>query len=85
MKKTKTIKKEKPSSHTAENNKGIENHKKAATHFAAAAKCHLDAAKHHEDGNHEKAAKCTIEAHGHACIAKEAQKEDVKHHTTSKE
>ena len=65
----------------AENLKGIKNHKKAATHLKAAAKSHLDAAKHHESGNHEKAAKCTIEAHGHSCVANEAQKEDVKHHT----
>ncbi|MBK7884588.1 MAG: hypothetical protein IPJ81_12995 [Chitinophagaceae bacterium] len=54
----------------AENQKGIDNHKKAATHFEAAAK------SHHE------AAKCTVEAHGHSCVANEAQKEDVKHHTT---
>ncbi|TAE90248.1 MAG: hypothetical protein EAY81_01035 [Bacteroidetes bacterium] len=59
----------------------MDNHKKAATHFDAAAKSHLDAAKHHENGNHEKAAKSTVEAHGHACVANEAQKEDVKHHT----
>ena len=65
----------------AENKKGIENHKKAATHFEAAAKSHLEAAKHHESGNHDKAAKCTVEAHGHACVANDAQKEDVKHHT----
>jgi hypothetical protein len=65
----------------AENQKGIDNHKKAASHFEAAAKSHLQAAKHHESGNHEKAAKCTVEAHGHACVANEAQKEDVKHHT----
>ncbi len=64
-----------------ENEKGIDNHKKAATHFEAAAKSHLDAAKHHQSGNHEKAAKCTVEAHGHSCVANEAQKEDVKHHT----
>lgn len=67
----------------AENQKGIDNHKKAAMHFQAAAKCHTEAAKHHESGNHEKAAQCTVEAHGHACVANEAQKEDVKHHTAS--
>jgi len=64
----------------AEISKGIENHKKAAAHFEAAAKSHLEAANHHEVGNHENAAKCTVEAHGHACLAHEAQKEDVKHH-----
>lgn len=66
----------------AENQKGIDNHKKAATHFEAAAKSHSEAAKHHESGHHEKAAKSTVEAHGHSSLANEAQKEDVKHHTT---
>ncbi len=66
----------------AENKKGIENHKKAATHFEAAAKSHLEAAKHHENENHDKAAKSTVEAHGHAHLAHEAQKEDVKQHST---
>lgn len=64
----------------AENKKGIKNHKKAATYFKAAAKSHRAAAKHHEKGKHEKAAKSTIEAHGHATLAYKAQKEDVKHH-----
>lgn len=63
----------------AETQKGIENHKKAAIHFEAAAKSHSDAAKHHENGNHEKAIKSTIEAHGHASLAKEAQRQGVKH------
>ena len=61
--------------------KGIENHKKAASHFEAAAKNHVEAAKHHENGQHEKAAESTVKAHGHSCLAIEAQKEDVKHHT----
>ncbi len=63
-----------------ENHRGIDCHKKAATHFEAAAKCHRDAAEHHEKGNHKSAAKSTVEAHGHACLAIEAQKEDVKRH-----
>ncbi len=75
------IKKAKVIGPTAENQKGIEHHEKAAMHFDAAAKSHLDAAKHHKNGNHEKAAKSTVEAHGHACVANEAQKEDLKHHT----
>jgi len=65
----------------SENLKGINNHKKASSHFEAAAKSHLEAAQYHESGHHEKAAKSTVEAHGHACVAYEAQKEDVKHHT----
>jgi hypothetical protein len=64
-----------------ENQKGIDNHMRAAAHFEAAARSHKDAAKFHELGDHEKAAKSTVEAHGHSCVANEAQKEDVKHHT----
>ncbi len=83
MKNTETVaKKEQPVNISADNKKVIENHKKAADHFAAAAKNHSDAAKHQEDGHHEKAAKCTVEAHGHSCIAHEAQKENAKHHAS---
>ena len=77
-----TIKKEEVAIPNAEIQKGIANHKKAATHFEAAAKSHLEAAMHHEGGNHEKAAKSTVEAHGYSCVAIEAQKEDVKNHVT---
>jgi hypothetical protein len=65
----------------AENRKGIENHKTIATHLEAAAKNHLEAAKHHEEENHDKAAKSTIVAQGHLTIASEAQREDAKQHT----
>ena len=64
----------------AENKKGIENHKTIATHLEAAAKNHLEAAKHHEEENHDKAAKSTIIAQGHLAIASEAQREDAKQH-----
>ncbi len=63
-----------------EAHKTIATHKKAAAHFEAAAKSHHEAAKHHENGHHEKAAQSTVEAHGHAALAHEAQKEDAKHH-----
>lgn len=66
---------------TAENQRGIKNHQKAAAHYEAAAKSHLEAAGHHEKENHEKAARSTVEAHGHSSLGNEAQKEDVKHHT----
>ena len=66
----------------AENQKGIENHKKAASHFEAAAKNHLEAADHHENENHEKAARSTVEALGHSSLGNEAQKEGVKQHTS---
>ncbi len=74
------IKKEQSTIPTAENKKGIENHKKTATHLKAASEHHLDAAKHHEEGNHEKAAESTVKAHGHVALANEAQKEDAKNH-----
>lgn len=61
-------------------NKDIENHKKIAKHLQIAAKHHLDAAAHHEKGNHELAAKSTLIASGHANIAHETQKEDLKDH-----
>jgi hypothetical protein len=64
----------------ADNKKRIENHKTTATHLEAAAKNHLEAAKHHENEEHEKAAKSTITAHGHLALAKEAQIEDLKNH-----
>lgn len=83
MKNTETAtKKEQPANQTTEAGKIVANHKKAADHFTAAAKGHSDAAKHQEDGHHEKAAKSTVEAHGHAAIAHEAQKENAKHHAS---
>ncbi len=74
------IKKEQQNGSSAENQKGIENHKKTAKHLEEAAKHHLDAAKHHEAGNHEKACASTVKAHGQNCLANELQREDVKHH-----
>jgi hypothetical protein len=64
-----------------ENEKGIENHKKAAFHFLSAANCHIEAAKLHEMGAHDQAARITIEALGHSISAGEAQILDFKHHT----
>ena len=49
-----------------------------ATHLETAAKHHLDAAKHNEADNHEKAALSTVKAQGHFVLANEAQREDVK-------
>ena len=59
----------------ADNEKDIENHKKAAKHSE-------EAAKHHEAGEHEKAAQSTVKAHGHHALAAESQKEDVKNHAS---
>jgi hypothetical protein len=73
-------KKEQTTIPTAENKKGIENHKKIATHLEAAANHHKDAAKHHEAGNHDKAAESTVKGTGHHCAAAELQREDAKQH-----
>ena len=74
------IKAEKIQLTPAENQKRVENHKATATHLEAAAKEHLDAAKHHENEEHEKAAKSTITAHGHLSLAQDAQREVLKSH-----
>lgn len=63
-----------------ENKKGIKNHEEAARHLYAAAKFHLDAAKNHLSGAHNKAATNTIRAQGHVRMAHELQREDAKHH-----
>ncbi len=77
---TTSNKTEKTNVSPVENKKGIENHKKTAAALEAAAKHHLDAAKYHETGEHEKAALSTIKAQGHLSLATEAQREDVKNH-----
>ena len=46
----------------SESKQAIENHKKAATHLEEARKSHLQAVKHHEDEEHEKAKKITFTA-----------------------
>ena len=62
----------------------INNHKKAATHLEEAAKLHLEAAKHHEENNHDKAHLCCVKANGHTTHARESQKEILKEHATTK-
>jgi hypothetical protein len=62
------------------NLKGIENHRMAALHLQAAANNHLDAAKHHEKGQHDKAAQKMIAAHINFNLANKAQRADVKQH-----
>ncbi|CAN5400003.1 hypothetical protein BH10PSE19_BH10PSE19_01640 [soil metagenome] len=46
-------------------------HSMAAKHYKEAADLHLEAAKHHEAGDHEKATLAAQKAHGHCCCAKE--------------
>ena len=55
-----------------------------ATHLEYALKHHREAAKHHEEGNHDKAAQSTLIAQGHHVLAGEHQREDAKHHAWSK-
>ncbi|MCX6350462.1 MAG: hypothetical protein NTX03_01220 [Bacteroidetes bacterium] len=56
------------------NQKLVDSHNTAATHFEAAAKNHRDAAKHHEAGEPEKANEKTITAHGNQSLGRDAQK-----------
>lgn len=66
----------------ADNQKRVDSHKKTAEHLSNASKSHLEAAKHHENGEHEKAAHSTVKAHGHHTMARDLQKEDARLHAT---
>jgi len=57
---------------------GIDNHIKAAEHLEQAAKFHLEAATHHQNGHHDRAAQSTIKAHGNLIIASELQRDNLK-------
>jgi hypothetical protein len=60
---------------SADNQKAIENHKKTATHLDAASKEYLEAVKHFEAGNAEKAAESKAKADEQFELATAAQKE----------
>jgi|1185.fasta_scaffold33955_2 hypothetical protein len=60
---------------SAENQKAIENHKKTASLLDAASKEHLEAVKHFEAGNTEKAAESKVKADEQFTLATAAQKE----------
>ena len=60
--------------------KRVENHKLTATHLEESAKHHLDAAKHVEAGNPEKAAHSILAANAHQLIANDTRKEELKNH-----
>jgi hypothetical protein len=62
------------------NIKGIKNHRKTAGYLQVAAKSHLEAARHHQEGNHEKAAQSTIVAHANFNLADKAQRKDMNQH-----
>lgn len=67
---------------SADNQKRVDSHKKTAEHLSNASKSHIEAANHHENGEHEKAAHSTIKAHGHHTMARDLQKEDARLHAT---
>ncbi len=71
-------------SDTRENAIGIENHIKAAEHFAFATKYHYEAARYHGEGDHVKANECALLAIGHSSKAMSYQIQDAKHHATEK-
>ena len=70
-------------SHTVANSKTIELHYSAADNFTMAAKLHLEAAKYHEVGQHEKANQNAFHAIGFAKIASRFQLEDAIEHAKS--
>lgn len=63
-----------------ENQKIIENHKKAAMHHEAAAKHHHEAAKHHLAGNSIMACGCNSKAKAQGDLAQESEKINKKKH-----
>jgi hypothetical protein len=69
---------------SADSKNVIDSHKTAAAHLQEASKLHTEAAKHHEEGNTDKAHNATLKANGHSAIANEAQKEVVKQHAVKK-
>jgi hypothetical protein len=75
-----TIHKTKTAPTADENKKHVANHRKTSQHLKAASEYHLEAAKHHEEGNHEKASQSTVASTGQLCLANDCYREDVKHH-----
>ncbi|MFT4661567.1 MAG: hypothetical protein ACI9AT_000104 [Ulvibacter sp.] len=61
----------------SQNEVKIANHKLAAHHLRAAAKKHLDAAKHYEEEKPKKAAQNEIDARDHIVIVKNALQKDA--------
>jgi hypothetical protein len=65
---------------TAQNKLGIENHIRAAEHFAAASKFHYEAARYHDEGDHTKASEAAVCAMGHVSLGIECQQIDTQQH-----
>ena len=62
---------------TSMNAEGIENHKKAAEHFAHASELHYQAARYHGEGDHALANECALTATGHSLRAIRFQELDA--------
>lgn len=60
------------------NTTGIEKHKKTAALLIEAATHHLEAARHHETGNNERALQSTITAQRYHSLAIEEQRQVVR-------
>ena len=78
----KNIKKKITSNPIDKNIKWINNHRKTAGYLQVAAKSHLEAAMHHQEGNLEKAAQSTIVARANFNLADKAQRKDMNQHAT---
>lgn len=65
-----------------ENQKIVDNHKKAAMHHEAAAIFHHEAARHQMSGNKDQACGCNVKAIGETKLASKAQKKNLKKHET---
>lgn len=63
-----------------ENQKIIDNHKKAAMHHEAAAQHHHEAAKHHAAGDSVMACGCNCKAKDQSDLAQKTQKVNKKKH-----
>ena len=74
-------KKEEINAPTATNKKQADCHKQASKHLQDASKHHDEAAKHHDKGDTAKAALSALKAQGHHELAKDHQKEILKHNT----
>lgn len=60
------------------NQKGIENHKQASSHYEAASKSHLEAAKYCESGDSENEERCKSEAQNHSRLGNESQQSGMR-------
>lgn len=63
-----------------ESKESIENHIKAAEHFALASKHHYEAVRYHEEGNHDKAYASAYVAYGHSAMGHKYQQMDAADH-----